>query len=108
MSQGLPRHLRVLRDRINTAKNALDALERFEFASEWGAVHSEQKREAAIKSIESSVIAAADAIGCQPSEKRMFSGIIRRLQEDNQRLSEANAKLATQYFIEAKNNDERA
>jgi hypothetical protein len=88
--QGLPRHLRVLRDRINTAKNAIDALERFEFAHEWGAVYAEEKRENAMKNIERAVLAAADAIGVYPSEAMAYRDQIVRLQEENRRLTEAN------------------
>lgn len=93
MSQGLPKYLRVLRDRIHSCKNALDALERFEFASEWGAVYSEQKREAAIKTVEKAVLDAADAIGVKPSEVEFYRGIIARLQDENQRLTETNVRL---------------
>ena len=88
--QGLPRHMRVLRDRINTAKNAIDALERFEFAHEWGAVYAEEKRENAMKNIERAVLAAADAIGVYPSEAMAYRDQIVRLQEENRRLTEAN------------------
>lgn len=90
MTQGLPRHLRILRDRINTAKNALDALERFEFAHEWGAVYSEQKREQAIRHVERAVLDAADAIGVKPTDAQFYRDIIDRLQEENRRLTEAN------------------
>lgn len=88
--QGLPRHMRVLRDRINTAKNAIDALERFEFAHEWGAVYSEQKRDQAIRNVERAVLEAADAIGVKPSDAVFYRDIIDRLQEENRRLTEAN------------------
>jgi hypothetical protein len=80
----------VLRDRINTAKNAIDALERFEFAHEWGAVYAEEKRENAMKNIERAVLAAADAIGVYPSEAMAYRDQIVRLQEENRRLTEAN------------------
>jgi hypothetical protein len=82
--------MRVLRDRINTAKNAIDALERFEFAHEWGAVYAEEKRENAMKNIERAVLAAADAIGVYPSEAMAYRDQIVRLQEENRRLTEAN------------------
>ena len=108
MSAGLPRYLRVLRDRLRTAVNALDTFERLEIAAAWGAPASDTKRQSAMRTIERCVIDAADAIGCQPSEKRMFSDIISRLQEDNRRLSEANAKLATQYFTEAGSSNGRS
>jgi len=88
--QGLPRHMRVLRDRINTAKNAIDALERFEFAHEWGAVYAEEKRENAMKNIERAVLAAADAIGVYPSEAMAYRDQIVRLQAENRRLTDAN------------------
>jgi hypothetical protein len=55
----------VLRSRLHTAINALDALERFEFAEEFGMSHSPQKREAAINTIEQAVLHAAEAIGIQ-------------------------------------------
>lgn len=107
MSTGLPRYLRVLRDRLRTATNALDTFERLEVAAAWGAPASDAKRQSAMRTIEQCVIDAADAIGCQPSEKWMFSEIIRRLREENQRLSEANATLAAQHLTEAKSNDGR-
>lgn len=93
MSQGLPRYLRILRDRIHSAKNALDALERFEFASEWGASYSEQKREAAIKNVERAVLDAADAIGVKPKDAEFYRLIIERLKEENARLTEMNIQL---------------
>jgi len=80
----------VLRDRINTAKNAIDALERFEFAHEWGAVYAEEKRENAMKNIERAVLAAADAIGVYPSEAMAYRDQIVRLQAENRRLTDAN------------------
>lgn len=94
MSQGLPRHLRILRDRINSAKNAIDALERFEFASEWGATYSEEKRENAMKNVERAILQAADAIGVHPSEAMAYRDQIVRLQAENQRLTAANVALA--------------
>jgi adenylosuccinate lyase len=93
MSQGLPRHLRILRDRIITAKNALDALERFEFASEWGATYSEEKKRNAMNNVERAVLAAADAIGVHPSEAMAYRDIITRLQDENRRLTAANVDL---------------
>ena len=105
MSQGLPKHLRVLRDRVLTTKNALDALERLEFASEWGAVHSPQKKDAAYKKVEDAAQDIADAIGVQPEalarlekayEKlKAFSegqaAIIARRDEQIAQLTQANA-----------------
>jgi hypothetical protein len=76
MSDGLPKHLRILRDRLRTALNALDTYERLEIASAWGADASDRKREIALQRIESAVISAADAIGCHPSEKQFLHDII--------------------------------
>ena len=91
---GLPRDLRVLRDRLRTAVNALDTFERLELANSWGAPASDQTRQGALKRIEQCVIDAADAIGCHPSEKRLLSDVIWKLQDENKRLTEANARLA--------------
>ena len=88
MADGLPRHLRILRDRLRTALNALDTYERLEIAAAWGADASDRKREGALKRIEQGVIDAADAIGVQPSEKRFYADMITRLQEENARLTQ--------------------
>ena len=90
---GLPIHLRRLRDRLRTCINALDTLERFEFAAEHGMVYSEEKRENAYKTIERTVIDAADTIGVSPSEKVWLTDIIARLRAENHRLTEANVML---------------
>lgn len=82
MSDGLPKHLRILRDRLRTAINALDTYERLEIAAAWGAESSDKKRESALKRIESSVIYAADAIGCRPSEAQLLHDIIAALREE--------------------------
>ena len=92
MADGLPRHLRILRDRLRTALNALDTYERLEIAAAWGADASDRKREGALKRIEQGVIDAADAIGVQPSEKRFYADMITRLQEENVRLTQANVE----------------
>ncbi len=97
MSQGLPRHMRILRDRINSAKNAIDALERFEFASEWGATYSEEKRENAMKNVERAILQAADAIGVYPSEAMAYRDQIMRLQEENRRLTETNIRMMEEH-----------
>ena len=93
MSSPLPKHLRLLRDRVRTLINKLDALERMEFAAELGALASEQKRNVAYAVIEREMIACADVIGVAPSEKVMLTDIIARLRAENQRLTEANVML---------------
>lgn len=90
---GLPRYLRVLRDRLRTAVNALDTYERLEIAAAWGADASDKKREAALKTIERTVLDAADAIGVKPSDQMFYRDCITRLQEENQRLTAANVRL---------------
>jgi hypothetical protein len=85
--------LRVLRDRLRTAVNALDTYERLEIAAAWGADASERKRESALRTIERSVLDAADAIGVNPSEKQLYVDIINRLQEENKRVTEANVRI---------------
>lgn len=94
MPDGLPRYLRILRDRLRTAVNALDTFERLEIAAAWGADASDRKREAALKTIERTVIDAADAIGVQPTEKIMYSEIITRQQAEIARLTAANVSLS--------------
>ena len=93
MADGLPRHLRILRDRLRTALNALDTYERLEIAAAWGADASDRKREGALKRIEQGVIDAADAIGVQPTEKQMLAGIITRQRDEIERLTAANVRL---------------
>lgn len=92
MSDGLPKHLRILRDRLRTALNALDTYERLEIASAWGAPTSDKKREGALKRIESSVIDAADAIGCLPSEQQFLTDIIFRQRTELARLTSEREK----------------
>lgn len=87
MSDGLPKHLRILRDRLRTAINALDTYERLEIASAWGAESSDKKRQNALKRIESSVIDAADAIGCRPSEAQLLQDIIAKQRAELARLT---------------------
>lgn len=92
MPDGLPKYLRVLRDRLRTAVNALDTYERLEIAAAWGADASDRKRENALKTIERTVLDAADAIGVQPSQAQFYRDIIARLQDENARLTEANVR----------------
>lgn len=87
MSDGLPKHLRILRDRLRTAINALDTYERLEIAAAWGAESSDKKRENALKRIEACVIDAADAIGCRPSEQQFLTDIISRQRTELARLT---------------------
>lgn len=90
---GLPKHLRILRDRLRTAINRLDALERMDFAEELGAKVSEEKRSIGYAVVERDIIACADAIGIVPSEKQMLADIIARHREEIQRLTAANVRL---------------
>ena len=90
MTPGLPRYLRILRDRLRTCVNALDTYERLEIASAWGADASDRKRDAALRTIERTVLDAADAIGVKPSDAQFYRDIITRLQDENQRLTAAN------------------
>ncbi len=87
---GLPPYLRRLRDRLRTATNHLDTLERLEIAQAWGAANSDEKRAHAYKTIEKCVLDAAEIIGVQPSEKQLYHDIISRLREENDRLTAAN------------------
>lgn len=93
MPDGLPRYLRVLRDRLRTAINALDTYERLEIAAAWGTESSDRKRERALKTIERTVLDAADAIGVHPKEAVLYRDIITRLREENERLTAANAAI---------------
>jgi len=92
MSTGLPPYLRRVRDRLRTAINHLDTLERLEISHAWGRSNPE-RMEKAIENIEQCVILAADTIGIKPKDAQFYRDIITRLQEENQRLSETNARL---------------
>lgn len=89
MTPGLPPYLRKLRDRLRSALNHLDALERLEVQHAWGR-HEPERMAKAINNIEQCVLLAADLIGVRPKEVQFYRDIIARLQDENQRLTEAN------------------
>lgn len=92
MSTGLPPYLRRVRDRLRSALNHLDTLERLEIAHAWGQSNPE-RMEKALENIEQCVILAADTIGIKPKDTQFYRDIITRLQEENQRLTAANVRL---------------
>jgi hypothetical protein len=86
---GLPRDYRVLRDRLRTAVNALDTLERLEIAGAWGAEASNKKRHAARKTIDQCITDAVNALGIRPDEQKLLSDVIQRQQDEIKRLTDA-------------------
>ena len=54
--------MRLLRDRLLSAVNAIDALERMDLAEVWGIHGNEEKRATAVRLIEKQVAVAANTI----------------------------------------------
>lgn len=93
MTLGLMPLERRIRDRCRTICNAFDTLERLELAHAWGAPSSDEKRANAVKTIETAILQMADMVGVKPKEQQMYRDIITRLQEENARLTAANAAI---------------
>lgn len=92
MTTGLPPYLRKLRDRLRSALNHLDALERLEVQHAWGK-HEPERMAKAVENIEACVLLAADLIGVKPKDVQFYRDIIARLQAENQRLTAANVAI---------------
>lgn len=83
---GLSREMRILRDRLHGAINALDALERLDLAGAWGVEASARKRETALATIEKCVMSAAEALGAGHREQKRLNALIADLHQTNERL----------------------
>lgn len=59
---GLSKEMRLLRDRLVSAVNAIDALEKLDLAGHWGIHSHEEKRGGAVQEIERRVALAASTI----------------------------------------------
>lgn len=89
MPEPLPVILRHLRNDCATVLNAINEYERLTFREEWGAMRKDAQ-DKALKSIEARVQQAADRIGVMPSERWALQDQILHLQQECQRLTQAN------------------
>jgi hypothetical protein len=83
---GLTKEMRMLRDRLHGAINAIDTLERLDLAGAWGVEASGRKREAALATIERCVLDAAESLGTGRREQQRLNELIYRQHQEIERL----------------------
>lgn len=88
----LPPILNTLRNHCGSIMNAIAEYERLTLRQQWG-LDASTKQERALRDIERRMMAACEAIGLLPAERRALVDQITRLQHDNARLTAANVRL---------------
>lgn len=89
----MPKSLRVLRDRLRSAVNALDTYERLTLAGAWGVEAGDRRPDDALRIIEKAILSAADVIGVKSVERQMYHDLVASLRAENERLTTMNTTL---------------
>ena len=83
-------------NRLQTAVNAILAFQRINFAKEFGKAEGERKRNAALNTVQATVLTAAETIGIRPQERAQLLKEIEELRDQLNAFRFTNARLMDQ------------